>query len=74
CPLLYTWDGREWRFINEVLGVAPLGMPLAAGVIHPADFDEYVPIPGPAMRAREGFYEIRLTEELREAGYLDTVR
>ena len=74
CPLLYTWDGEEWRFINEVLGVAPLGMPLATDVIHPADFDEYVPIPGTALRARDGVYEVRLTEELREAGYLDAVR
>jgi len=74
CPLLYTWDGSEWRFINEVLGVAPLGMPLATDVIHPADFDEYVPIPGAALRARDGMFEVRLTEELREAGYLDAVR
>lgn len=74
CPLLYTWDGQEWRFINEVLGVAPLGMPLATDVIHPADFDEYVPIPGSALRARDGMFEVRLTEELREAGYLDAVR
>ncbi len=74
CPLLYTWDGQEWRFINEVLGVAPLGMPLATDVIHPADFDEYVPIPGAALQARDGMFEVRLTEELREAGYLDAVR
>ena len=74
CPLLYTWDGKEWRFINEVLGVAPLGMPLATDVIHAADFDEYVPIPGAALRARDGMFEVRLTEELREVGYLDAVR
>ena len=74
CPLLYTWDGTGWRFINEVLGVAPLGMPLATDVIHSADFDEYVPIPGTALRARDGMFELRLTEELREAGYLDAVR
>jgi len=74
CPLLYTWDGTKWRFINEVLGVAPLGMPLATDVIHAADFDEYVPIPGAALRARAGSFEVRLTEELREAGYLDAVR
>ncbi len=74
CPLLYTWDGSQWRFINEVLGVAPLGMPLAAGVVHPADFDEYVPVPGEALRARDGAYELRFTEELRETGYLDAIR
>jgi len=74
CPLLYTWNGTEWVFINEVLGVAPLGMPLATDVIHPADFDEYVPIPGEALRPRDGILEVRLTDELREAAYLDAVR
>jgi len=74
CPLLYAWDGNEWRFINEVLGVAPLGMQLAPGTIHPADFDEYVPVLGEALQPRDGLLELRLSEELREAGYLDAVR
>ncbi len=74
CPLLYTWDGTQWRFINEVLGVAPLGMPLATDVIHAADFDEYVPIPAEALQSRDGMFEVRLTEELRETGYLDAIR
>ncbi len=74
CPLLYTWDGTGWRFINEVLGVAPLGMPLAVGVIHPADSDEYVLVPGEALQPLDGAFELRFTEELREAGYLDAIR
>ena len=74
CPLLYAWDGSKWRFINEVLGVGPLGMQMAPGVIHPADFDEYVPLPGEALQPRDGVLELRFTEELREAGYLDAVR
>ncbi len=74
CPLLYTWDGTGWRFVNEVLGVAPLGMPLANGAIHPADFDEYVPVSGDALKPRDGVLELRLSEELRESGYLDAAR
>lgn len=74
CPFLYVWNGSEWEFINEVLGIAPLGMPLAEGVIHTPDPDEYVPVPGEVLRRRGGEFEIRLTEELREAGYLDAAR
>ncbi|MFQ5745158.1 MAG: CRTAC1 family protein, partial [Acidobacteriota bacterium] len=74
CPFLYTWDGERWRFINEVLGVAPLGMPLSEGVFHTPDADEYVPVPAEALAARDGRFEIRLTEELRETGYIDAVR
>ena len=43
-------------------------------MIHPADYDEYVPVPGSALRAVDGTFELRLTEELRETGYLDAVR
>jgi hypothetical protein len=38
------------------------------------DHDEYVSIPGEALRARGGEYEIRVTEELREVSYLDQIR
>ena len=74
CPLLYTWDGKRWRFVNEVLGIAPLGMPLAAGVYHLPDFDEYVPVAAEMLVATDGVFELRLTEELRETGYIDAVR
>jgi len=74
CPFMYVWNGSDWEFINEVLGIAPLGMPLAEGVIHTPDPDEYVPVPGELFRRRGGEFEIRLTEELREAGYLDAAR
>ena len=74
CPFLYVWNGSEWEFIDEVLGVAPLGMPLAEGVVHTPDPDEYVPVPGELLRRHNGEFEIRLTEELREAGYIDAVR
>jgi len=74
CPFLYTWDGQRWNFVNEVLGAAPLGMPLAEGVFHVPDPDEYVFVRGEDLEAVDGGYEIRLTEELRETGYLDAVR
>ena len=25
CPMIWTWNGREFEFITDVLGVAPLG-------------------------------------------------
>ncbi len=74
CPFLYTWDGERWHFVNEVLGASPLGMLLAEGVYHVPDGDEYVFVPGENLRPRDGQYELRLTEELRETGYIDAVR
>lgn len=92
CPMIFTWNGREFQFITDVLGVAPLGASAGDGTYFPVDHDEYIQIPGEAlvaveMPAHQGpaysggaalygspFYEIRITEELREVAYLDRVK
>ena len=74
CPMIFTWDGEKFRFITDVLGVAPLGAASGDGKYFPVDHDEYVQIPGAALRAVNGRYEVRITEELREVSYLDQVR
>ena len=74
CPMIFTWDGSEVRFITDVLGVAPLGASSADGQYFPVDHDEYVAIAGDELRPRNGAYEVRITEELREVTYLDQVR
>ena len=68
CPMIFTWNGRSFEFISDVLGVAPLG------VFFPLDHDEYVSIPGRALQLRDGAYEVRITEELREVSYLDQIK
>ncbi len=74
CPMVYTWNGSEFEYISEVLGVAPLGASLARGVYFPVDHDEYVSIDGTQLRQRDGYLDVRLTEELRETAYLDKIR
>jgi len=74
CPMIFTWDGSRFRFITDVLGVAPLGAASGDGSYFPVDHDEYVQIPGDALRAVNGQYEVRITEELHEVSYLDRVK
>ena len=74
CPMVFTWNGTGFEYISEVLGVAPLGASLARKVYFPVDHDEYVTIRGDQLRARDGFFHIRLTEELRETAYIDKMR
>lgn len=74
CPMVYTWNGSEFEYISEVLGVAPLGASLARGVYFPVDHDEYLSIRGSQLRERDGFLDLRLTEELRETAYIDKIR
>jgi tetratricopeptide (TPR) repeat protein len=75
CPMVFAWNGRRFEFITDVLGVAPLGASSGDGKFFPVDHDEWVFIPGRALAAAGGgFYEVRMTEELREVSYLDRVR
>lgn len=72
CPFLYTWDGEKITFVTDLLWGAPLGMPLADGVWNGYDPDELVRVDG--ARTRDGFYDLRITEELWEAAYIDRAR
>ena len=74
CPMIWTWNGREFQFITDVLGVAPLGASDGEGSYFPVDHDEYVSIPARALRMVDGKYEVRITEELSEVSYLDQVQ
>jgi hypothetical protein len=35
CPMIFTWDGGKFRFITDVLGVAPLGAASGDGSTSP---------------------------------------
>ncbi len=74
CPMIYTWNGDEFEFITDVLGVAPLGASAGDGEYFPVDHDEIVRIAGESLVERDGRYEIRVVEELREVAYLDEIR
>ena len=73
CPLIWTWNGREFEYITDVLGVAPLGASSGDGSYFPVDHDEYVWIGGGQLKPRGGGFEIRVTEELSEVSYVDEV-
>jgi hypothetical protein len=71
CPFLYTWNGRNYEFVSDVLGITPLGLPMKEGVYVPPDHDELVRVTGEQMKAVDGEYRMQFTEELREVTFLD---
>ena len=74
CPMIWTWNGRQFQFITDVLGVAPLGARDGEGGYFPVDHQEYVRIPGASLHPADNHYEVRITEELSEVSYLDQVQ
>jgi len=75
CPYLYAWDGRQFRFVTDLLGNSPLGLSYRRGAVLPADPEEIVCIGGAKnFRPRRGQYELEVTEELREVLYLDAAK
>ncbi|HEX7862007.1 MAG TPA: tetratricopeptide repeat protein [Verrucomicrobiae bacterium] len=75
CPYMYAWDGKKFRFVTDLLGAAPIGLPVADGVIIQSDPDEYAWIGNETnFVAKDGYYTVQITEELREALYLDDAK
>ncbi|MDP9324160.1 MAG: FG-GAP-like repeat-containing protein, partial [Acidobacteriota bacterium] len=79
CPFLYTWDGQGFRFMTDVMWRSALGMPLglmgSTSTFAPAGASQqYLRIPGSALRPRDGHYVLQLTEELWETVYADEIR
>jgi tetratricopeptide (TPR) repeat protein len=72
CPYLYAWDGKEFKFVTDILGASPLGLPVTKSHFIEADPEELLALGNEQQfPPKEGAYEIRLTEELREVLYLD---
>jgi hypothetical protein len=75
CPYLYSWDGGRFRFVTDLLGASPLGLRLSDTQLIDADPREYVRLGDESsFRPRDGLYEARITEELREVLYLDEAK
>lgn len=74
CPYLYTWNGERFEFITDFMGGGELGYWVAPGVRASPDPEEYVRIRGDQLVERGGRFELRVTNELEEALFLDRLR
>jgi len=69
CPILYAWDGTQFRFVSDFLGGGIIGYLLAPGEFYTPDHDEYLPV-GPISPLR-GRYTFQVANQLEEIIYLD---
>jgi tetratricopeptide (TPR) repeat protein len=74
CPYLFTWNGQAFEFITDMMGGGEMGYTFAPGARNYPDPDEYVRIRADQLRERNGRFEIRVTNELEEALFVDRMQ
>lgn len=74
CPWLFTWNGREFSFVTDLIWRSPLGLRINAQTT--ADTlmtEDWVKVRGNQLAPRDGLYDLRITAELWETHFFDLV-
>ena len=66
CPSLFAWDGQRMSFVKDS---APLATGLGENIPRT---EEWYKLPGSQVQPREGYYDLRVTDELWESYYVDS--
>ena len=74
CPYLYVWNGERFEFVTDFMGGGEMGHLEEPGRYNAPDPDEYVRIRGDQLKEHNGRYELRMTNELEEALFVDRVQ
>ena len=74
CPFLFTWNGTTFEFVTDFMGGGEMGDWVAPSVWNQPDPDEYVRINDDQLAARNGRYEVRITNELEEVLFVDRLQ
>lgn len=72
CPMLFVWDGHQFRFVADFGGVGGLGYLIKPGVYAEPDPTEYVRIP--AMEPIDNEYVLQALTQLEEITYFDEAK
>jgi tetratricopeptide (TPR) repeat protein len=74
CPYLYVWNGERFEFVTDFMGGGEMGHLESPGEFNLPDPDEYVRIRPDLLKERNGRYELRVTNELEEALFVDRLQ
>ncbi len=72
--MLFSWNGREYEFIADMIGPGVVGHWVAPGERDVPDPDEYLKVNARSVRPRNGLLSFRFLEPMEETVYLDQVR
>jgi Tfp pilus assembly protein PilF len=74
CPFLFTWNGERFEFVTDFMGAGEMGYWGGPGIFHKPDPIEYVRIGAGQLAPRDGKLELRVTNELEEALFVDRLQ
>ena len=72
CPILYAWDGHNYRFVTDFLGGGIIGYLTSPGTYYKPDHDEYIRIE--SLKPKNGRYVLQVINQLEEIIYLDATQ
>jgi tetratricopeptide (TPR) repeat protein len=74
CPVLFVWDGHQYKFVTDVIGAAVVGhwfSPTRRNIPNPG---EWVKIDGVQVAPVKGKISVRFMEPMEEVNYIDELR
>jgi tetratricopeptide (TPR) repeat protein len=79
CPVLFSWNGKEYEFIADMIGPGVVGHWVGPGQNNVAerdvpDPDEYLKVAAESVRPLHGMLSFRFMEPMEETVYLDQLR
>ncbi len=74
CPVVFAWNGEEYGYVSDVLGVGGIGFMLAPGeYVTPRPWERFLMPDGSLAPTDDDEYVIKIGEPMEEACYLDHV-
>ncbi len=74
CPVLFAWNGKQYKFISDVIGAAVVGHWVSPTATNKNDPGEWIKVPGRDLKARNGLLSLRFGEPMEEVNYIDQLR
>jgi tetratricopeptide (TPR) repeat protein len=79
CPVLFSWNGKEYEFIADMIGPGVVGHWVGPGQNNVAerdvpDPDEYLKVGAESVRPLHGMLSFRFMEPMEETVYLDQLK
>ena len=74
CPVLFVWNGHEYKFVTDVIGAAVVGhwfTPTRRNIPRPS---EWVKIEGSDVAPVNGNISLRFMEPMEEVNYIDQLK